>query len=77
LLARTGADAEAVVLHHCLLAAGKPSPLAAGRLAGMLDGPDGSRFSAAAAAGRVLSGPDAVTLSRARLRSAAELRPRA
>jgi predicted ATPase/DNA-binding SARP family transcriptional activator len=68
LLARTGADTEAVVLHHCLLAAGKPSPLGAERLARMLDGPSGPRFAAAAAAGRVLSGPDAVTLARARLR---------
>jgi hypothetical protein len=68
LLARVGADAEAVALHHCLLAAGKPSPLRPDRLALMLDGPGGPRFAAAATAGRALSGPDAVLLSRTRLR---------
>jgi hypothetical protein len=68
-LARIGADDEAVVLHHCLLAAGKPSPLRADRLARMLDGPGGPRFSAAAAAagavraGRGDAGPRAVALA--------------
>ena len=51
LLVRLGAERDAAVLHHCLLAAGKPSPLGAKQAAGLLDGPDGPRFAAAARRG--------------------------
>jgi len=40
----------AVELHHCLLAAGKPSPLGSKQRAVLLDGPGGTRFSRAARA---------------------------
>ena len=67
LLVRMGAEEDAVVLHHCLVAAGRPSPLDPVRLASLLDGPDGPRFAAAAARGRDLAGTDAVALARAGL----------
>ncbi len=70
LLVRLGADADAdaVVLHHCLVAAAKPSPLDGCRLLQLLDGPGGPRFAAAAARGSRLTGARAVALARTRLR---------
>ena len=67
LLVRLGADEDAVVLHHALVAAGKPSPLDARRLdrAAATLGDDG--FAAAARRGSALTGPGAVALARARL----------
>jgi predicted ATPase/DNA-binding SARP family transcriptional activator len=56
LLVRVGAGAEAVDLHRCLAAAGKPSPL---------DDPGGGM--AAAQTGPVLSGAEAVDLARVTL----------
>ena len=66
LLVRLGADEDAVVLHHALVAAGKPSPLDARRLdrAAATLGEDGF---AAARRGSALTGPGAVALARARL----------
>jgi hypothetical protein len=40
LLVRLGADADAITLHHCLLAHGKPSPLEPAQAARLGDGPD-------------------------------------
>jgi tetratricopeptide (TPR) repeat protein len=68
LLVRTGAHAEAVTLHHCLLAAGRPSPLDTARLAGLLDGPDGPRQAAAAARGGAMTLSAAVAYARDALR---------
>ena len=67
LLVRLGADEDAVVLHHALVAAGKPSPLDARRLerAAAALGADG--VAAAARRGSALTGPGAVALARARL----------
>jgi hypothetical protein len=67
LLVRLGAEQDAAVLHHCLLVAGKPSPLGAKQAAGLLDGPDGPRFAAAARRGTGLSAAEAVALARERL----------
>jgi hypothetical protein len=67
LLVRLGADADAVTLHHCLVAAGKPSPLQARRLARLAGGLGPQRFAEAAAVGSGLSGADAVRLARAGL----------
>ena len=55
-------------LHHCLLAAGKPSPLDASRLELLLDGAEGRRSTEAALAGAGLSGAEAVLLARSTLR---------
>jgi len=55
LLVRLGADEVAVVLHHTLVAAGKPSALDAERLAPLLDGPGGAEFTVAAKRGTSLS----------------------
>lgn len=68
LLARLGADDEVVVLHHCLVATGKPSPLDTARVAVLLDGPDGERFAAAALRGASLTQAGALSLARDRLR---------
>jgi hypothetical protein len=67
LLVRLGADEDAVVLHHALVAAGKPSPLDARRLerAAAALGADG--VAAAARRGSALTGPGAVALARTRL----------
>jgi tetratricopeptide (TPR) repeat protein len=65
LLVRLGCREDAVVLHHALLAAGKPSPLSGARAAGLLDGPAGPRSAAAAASGSALSPEGAVALARA------------
>ena len=68
LLVRIGADDAAVRLHHCLLAAGKSSPLDASRLELLLDGAEGRRSTEAALAGAGLSGAEAVLLARSTLR---------
>jgi len=67
LLVRGGAGEEALTLHRCLLAAGKPSPLDAARAARLLDGPDGPAWTGAAARGDALSGAEAVLLARSAL----------
>ena len=54
LLMRLGAEQDAAVLHRCLLAAGKPSPLHAGSAAAVPPGP-------------ALSAAEAVALARDRL----------
>jgi hypothetical protein len=64
LLVRLGAEQDAALLHHCLLAAGKPSPLDPERAARLLDGPEGPRFAAAARRGAELGAAEAVTLAR-------------
>jgi len=64
LLVRIGADEDAVVLHHSLCAAGKPSPLHTARLALLLDGPDGPFASAAARIGSSLTPSEAVSIAR-------------
>ena len=68
LLVRVGADSDALTLHHCLLAAAKPSPLDESHLGPLLDGPGGRRFTAAAAHGAGLSAPEAVALAHSALR---------
>jgi predicted ATPase/DNA-binding SARP family transcriptional activator len=72
LLVRLGPDAAegAVALHHALLAAGRPSPLAVARLAELQDVLGGPRSAAAADAGRTGGGAGAVELARTLLRSA-------
>ena len=68
LLGRLGQDEDALVLHFCLLAAGKPSPLSADRL-GLLRARLGApRFAAAENRARGLSGADAVGFARTALR---------
>jgi predicted ATPase/DNA-binding SARP family transcriptional activator len=64
LLVRLGAEQDAAVLHHCLLAAGKPSSLDPQRAARLLDGPEGPRFTAAARSGAEMGSAAAVTLAR-------------
>ncbi|HEY0813431.1 MAG TPA: BTAD domain-containing putative transcriptional regulator [Pseudonocardia sp.] len=64
LLVRLGAEQDAATLHHCLLAAGKPSPLDPAAAAQLLDGPNGVRFGAAARRGAELSAAAAVALAR-------------
>jgi len=68
LLVRLGADEDAVVLHSCLIAADKPSPLVAARLAELLDGPGGELFENATERGSGLSLADAVSVARTVLR---------
>ncbi len=57
LLVRLGADHEAVVLHHCLVATGRPSPLDPARLPAV-DPPPAMPAAA-------MSGPAAVAYARA------------
>ncbi|MBA3905802.1 MAG: hypothetical protein H0X35_03835 [Pseudonocardiales bacterium] len=64
LLVRLGAERDAATLHHCLLAAGKPSPLGPLAAARLLDGPDGPTLAAAARHGAELSAAGAVALAR-------------
>jgi hypothetical protein len=66
LLVRLGADEDALVLHHALVAAGKPSPLDAGRRARMAAAL-GDGGAAAARRGSGLTGSGAVALARSRL----------
>ena len=68
LLVRLGADEDAVVLHSCLVAEDKPSPLVAVRLAGLLDGPGGELLENATQRGSGLSLADAVSVARTVLR---------
>ena len=68
LLVRLGADADAVTLHHCLVARGKPSPLEPGRAARLGDGPDGPLHAAAARDGAGLTAAEAVRRARTVLR---------
>lgn len=68
LLARLGADEDAVVLHHGLVAAGRPSPLHPAQLAAMLDGPTGEQWARAARRGAELSPAGAVSTARSSLR---------
>ena len=68
LLVRLGAEEDIVVLHHCLTAAGKPSPLDPAGIAGLLDGPGGERFGAAALRGSRLSRAGSISLARSSLR---------
>lgn len=67
LLARLGADDDTVVLHHCLVAAGRPSPLDPARLASLADDLGDGRFAAAARLGSGLGGAAAVLQARAAL----------
>jgi hypothetical protein len=64
LLVRLGAEQDAAVLHHCLLAAGKTSSLSFERAARLLDGPEGPRFAAAANSGAAMGAAAAVALAR-------------
>ena len=67
LLVRLGADADAITLHHCLLAHGKPSPLEPARAARLGDGPDGPLHAAAAREGARLTAAEAVRRARSAL----------
>jgi predicted ATPase/DNA-binding SARP family transcriptional activator len=60
LLLRLGADENAVSLHHCLLAARKPSPLDPSHASSLPDEPDGSRYAVPADGGSHLAVSDAV-----------------
>lgn len=68
ILVRLGAEEDAVVLHHYLVAAAKPSGLDPPRLVRPLDGPDPEWFAEAAARGAALTRAEAVALARTRLR---------
>jgi predicted ATPase/DNA-binding SARP family transcriptional activator len=68
LLVRLGSDADAVALHHCLVAHGKPSALEPARAARLVDGPDGPVHTAAAGEGARLTAAEAVRRARAALR---------
>ena len=70
LLVRLGRDEEAAVLHFCLLAAGKPSPLDPDRVADLCGRLGEQRFADATARSRGMSGSDAVAYARAALRRA-------
>ncbi|GAA0944847.1 BTAD domain-containing putative transcriptional regulator [Pseudonocardia zijingensis] len=67
LLARVGTAADAVALHAALLAAGRPSPLDAARLADLARALGEERYAAATAAGALLSGSMVVSHARAAL----------
>ena len=67
LLARLGADEDALLLHHALRAAGKPSPLRPDRVAVLLDGAGGPRAAAAARHGSELTLAGAVAVARSGL----------
>ncbi len=68
LLIRLGAEAEAVTLHHALVAGAQPAPFDADRLAGLADslGPD--RFDTAARRGTAMDGRSAMVFVRSVLR---------
>jgi predicted ATPase/DNA-binding SARP family transcriptional activator len=67
LLVRLGVDEDAVVLHHALVAAGRPTPLDARRLERAAAGLGADVFATAVRRGSALTGPGAVALARARL----------
>jgi predicted ATPase/DNA-binding SARP family transcriptional activator len=68
LLVRLGREEDAVVLHHALSTAGKPSPLDESRASRLLDGPDGDRYTAAMNRGSTLPMGEAVAYARSALR---------
>ncbi|MGQ0577274.1 MAG: hypothetical protein ACT4RN_24180, partial [Pseudonocardia sp.] len=68
LLARIGARDDAVVLHHAISAAGRPSPLDPARLAALAAAQGAQAFVDSAGRGAALSGADAVDLARTVLR---------
>jgi hypothetical protein len=70
LLLRLGCDEDALVLHHALRTAGKPSPVDDARAVRLLDGPDGCRYAAAVTRGTALSGAAAAAYARSALRRA-------
>jgi hypothetical protein len=70
LLVRLGRDEDAVVLHHCLLTAAKPSPVDAARLAGLRNRLGRGRYAAAAERGAGLPATEAVVHARAALHAA-------
>ena len=70
LLVRLGRDEDAVVLHHCLLTAAKPSPVDTARLAGLRNRLGRGRYAAAAERGAGLPATAAVVHARAALRAA-------
>ena len=67
LLLRLGADEDAAVLHHCLLAAGKPSPLGPDGAAALRDRIGADAFAAAAERAAGLGPAGAVLLARSAL----------
>ena len=68
LLLRIGAAAEVVTLHYALVAAAKPAPLDADRLALLADALDTDVFDAAARRGSDMDGPAVVAFVRSILR---------
>lgn len=68
LLIRIDAEAEAVTLHHALVAAARPAPFDADRLAALAGSLGPARFETAARAGSTMDGSAAVALVRSRLR---------
>jgi hypothetical protein len=67
LLIRVGADAEAVTLHHALVAAAKPAPFDADRLAALAGSLGAERFETAARWGSAMDGPAVVAFVRSSL----------
>ncbi|MDN5859312.1 MAG: winged helix-turn-helix domain-containing protein [Pseudonocardia sp.] len=68
LLARVGADEDAVTLHHALVAAGRPSPLGSATIVELAGSLGPQRFDAAVQQGSVLTGAAAVRHARSSLR---------
>jgi hypothetical protein len=68
LLLRIGATAEVVTLHYALVAAVKPAPLDADRLAVLAESLDAEAFDAAARRGSSMDGPAVVEFVRSVLR---------
>ena len=68
LLLRIGAAAEVVTLHYALVAAAKPAPLDADRLALLAEALDADAFDAAARRGSDMDGPAVVAFVRSILR---------
>ena len=68
LLVRLGADEEALVLHHALAAAGRPSPFGPRRVAELSDGLPGPRATAAARRGAGLGLAGTIAVARSTLR---------
>jgi hypothetical protein len=67
-LIRIGAAADAVTLHHALVAAAKPAPLDADRLAALAETLGAEAFDAAARRGSGMDGPAVVAFVRSSLR---------
>ena len=68
LLLRIGAAAEVVTLHYALVAAAKPAPLDADRLAALAEALGRGAFDAAARRGSDMDGPAVVAFVRSSLR---------